>query len=182
MESGYEEIYGRRELLIWAAFARSCERANVGLQLFSANQAVTAAFLKGSENMNFRVPDQMAGWDLRSAINDQLEMKDWKNGEKIPVGEWFDSPLLIITPLIQTIPVMENDVCAERNFRGQFTAKSGNKYSQMAQITIIMREAQTSLNEDRTTEGGAPHLLETLSPIGLWMNTATAESILRGLY
>ena len=118
MESGYEEVYGRRELLIWSALARNCERENVGLQIFCANQAVTAAFLKGSENMNFRVPDQMAGWDLKSAINDQIDMKEWKTGNKIAVGEWFDAPLLLITPLVQTNPVMKNDVCADMNFRG----------------------------------------------------------------
>ena len=136
--------------------------------------------MKGSENFNFRVPDEMAGWDLRSAINDQIHMKEWKQGGKIPVGEWFDSPLMLITPLIQTNPLMKNGVSPDKNFRGQYSAKSDNKYSQMAQITVIMRDAQKVFNEDKKAEGGAPHLIEVLSPIGLWMNAATAESILRG--
>ena len=181
IESGYEEVYGRRELLIWSALARKCEEFNVGLQIFCANQSVAAAFLKGSENMNFRVPDQMAGWDLRSAINEQISIKDWKEGNKIPVGEWFDAPLVIITPLLQTNPIVEGNVERDRNFRGEYSKKSENRYSQMAQISIIMRDVQKVYNADQTTDGAAPHLLEVLSPIGLWMNSATAESILRGM-
>ena len=87
--TGWEEVWGRREHLILAALAKECEKATVGLSVFCANQSVACSMLNASNTMNFEIPQEMAGWNLRQSLNDHLKYEQMKDAPKIPVGELY---------------------------------------------------------------------------------------------
>ena len=175
---GYEEVYARREHVIWAAFTRACKQQHVGLLIYAPNQAVMSSFLKASEIMEFHVPAEMAGWDLQEALERSLPYETLKRSRTIPVGELYDSPLVFFTPLIEMQPIMRNLDQCECSYKGDVTLSTEGKHAPMAQITVIKRHAQKHLNGG-TGETGANHIIELLTPTGLWMNDTTAESIAR---
>ena len=84
-------MWGRREHLILAALAKECEKAKVGLVMFSANTSVAASMLNASNTMNFEIPQEMAGWNLKQSLNDHLRYEDMKDAPKIPVGELYQA-------------------------------------------------------------------------------------------
>lgn len=119
-------------------------------------------------------------------MNAKLPHEEMESSPKIAVGECYNAPLIILTPLQQTVPILKNLNTREKTPLGAHHATLNNRYLQMAEITIIKRNIQTShnklapaWNKTELDNRPAPHILETVTPMTLWGHLPTIEALSR---
>ena len=88
------------------------------------------------------------------------------------------SPLICVTPILQGSPFVKDRPTVEQTVQGTTNKTLRHRHALMAQVTVIKGHVQETHN-NMGWPAVAPHILETITPLGRVMNQATAEMLLR---